>query len=150
MDDSRRLSAGPLTVWLGRFTTVAVTALVMAMLLTGFGNDWSAGRVLGAIFIVLIVGLVAWFQFSTLPVTVMDHGSHIEVFTRNNSSVIPLASIREVEFKPVMLGNMVTIYLHEPGPLGATITYVPGGGFRRRAQEDVDHLRRRVLQARLG
>lgn len=124
--------------------------LMLVMLLTGSGGDWSAGRILAAAFMLLVLGLVVWFQFSALPMTVTDHGSHLEVAARGLSAVVPLTAIREVEYKPVMLGNLVTLYLFEPGPLGAAIAYMPIGGFRRNVQQDVDDLRRRVLHARLG
>lgn len=149
MSEPRRLSAGAFIVWMGRIVPAGMFALVIGLFLSGPHDNWTFSRAIGALALVTVLGLVAWFQWTAVSSDVMDHGDHLVITVRGQSTKVPLSAIRDVEYKPVMLGNLVTLYLAVPGAQGA-VSYVPAGGFRRSTRHDVDMLRQRVLQARFG
>jgi hypothetical protein len=150
MNPPRRLSAGPIIVWLGRIMPVALVAILFIVFFVGPQPAWTIERVVAALFLLGVLGLVAWFQLSALSSEVMDHGDHLVITAAGRRVEVPLAAISDVQYKPVMLGNLVTLYFHQAGPFGTAISYVPAGGLRRSTQVDVDFLRRRVLQARMS
>lgn len=129
---------------------VALVAILIAVFFVGPQAEWTVQRAIAACFLVGVLGLVAWFQFSAAASDVMDHGDHLVITQGARTSTVPLSDISDVQYKPVMLGNVVTLYFREAGPLGSAVSYVPAGGLRRGTQGDVDELRRRVTLARMG
>lgn len=150
MSEPRQLSAGPFIVWMGRILPVAMVLILIAVLFSGSQGDWTLTRVLAAMFMIAVLAVVAWFQFNAVSSKVIDHGEHLVIITHGRTERVPLSAITDVQYKPVMLGNVVTLYFREHGSLGGVVSYVPAGGLRRSTQADVDDLRRRVLHASMG
>lgn len=135
---------------MGRLVPIAMFGILFIVFFSVPKGDWTLQRAIVAIFMFGLFGMVVWFQLSAVPSVVLDHGEHLAITVKGRTSNVPLSAISEVQYKPLMLGNLVTLYFLEPGSLGSAVSYVPVSGFRRRTQSDVDELRRRVVQARLS
>lgn len=150
MNPPRRLSAGPFIVWLGRVLPLGLLVILVALIFAAPQDEWTFNRVIAVMFLVGVLGFVAWFQFKAVSSDVVDHGDHLVITVSGRTEQVPLSAISDVQYKPVMLGNVVTLYFQAAGPLGSAVSYVPAGGLRRTTQHEIDQLRRRVLQARLS